>query len=79
MVGSGQKYRELKEMKSLESKMETQRQVFNLVSPVAQVTEMAKSEIKREHKKDGKRKKEDTPPPSLKRKYRRRPEDQTLR
>ena len=39
-------------MKSLESKMETQRQVFNLVSPVDQVTEMAKSEIKREHKKD---------------------------
>ena len=35
MVGSGQKYRELKEMKSLERKMETQRPVFNLVSPVA--------------------------------------------
>ena len=52
IVDSGQKYRELKEMKSLESKMETQRQMFNLVSLVAQVTEMAKSEIKREHKKD---------------------------
>ena len=47
IVGSGWKYRELKEMKSLESKMETQRPVFNLVSPVAQATEMAKSELKR--------------------------------
>ena len=46
IVGSGRKYRELKEMKSLESKMETQRWVFNLVSPVAQATEMAKSELK---------------------------------
>ena len=47
IVGSGRKYRELKEMKSLESKMETQRPVFNLVSSVAQATEMAKSELKR--------------------------------
>ena len=46
IVGSGRKYRELKEMKSLESKMETQRPVFNLVSPVAQATEMVKSELK---------------------------------
>ena len=38
MVGSGQEYRELKEMKSLESKMKTQRPVFILVSPVAQET-----------------------------------------
>ena len=79
MVGSGRKYRELKEMKSLESKMETQRPVFNLVSLVAQATEMAKYEIKRDHKKDRKHKKEAIPPPSLKRKYRGRPEDQTLR
>ena len=79
IVGSGRKYRELKEMKSLESKMETQRPVFNLMSPVAQATEMAKSEIKRDRKKDGKRKKEAIPPPSLKMKYRQRPEDQTLR
>ena len=78
IVGSGRKYRELKEMKSLESKMETQRPVFNLVSPVAQATEMAKSEIKRDRKKDGKRKKEAIPPPSLKRKYRRRPEDSKM-
>ena len=78
-MGSGRKYRELKEMKSLESKMETQRPVFNLMSPVAQATEMAKSEIKRDRKKDGKCKKEAIPPPSLKRKYRQRPEDQTLR
>ena len=48
-------------MKSLESKMETQRPVFNLVSPVAQATEMANSEIKRDSKKDGKRKKEAIP------------------
>ena len=51
MVGSGWKYR-VEEMKSLESKMETQRRMFNLVSTVAQATEMAKSEIKRECKKD---------------------------
>ena len=79
IVGSGQKYRELKEMKSLERKMETQRLMFNLVSPVAQATEKAKSEIKRDSKKDRKRKKEAIPPPSLKREYRQRPEDQTLR
>ena len=47
IVGSGRKFRESKEMKSLESKMETQRPVFNVVSPVAQATEMAKSELKR--------------------------------
>ena len=59
IVGSGRKYRELKEMKSLESKMETQRPVFNLVSPVALATEMAKSELKRKGEdsiKDGGRK-----------------------
>ena len=70
MVGKGGKYRELKEMKSLESIMETQRPVFNLVSPVAQATEMAKSEIKRDRKKVGKCRKEAIPPPALKRKYR---------
>ena len=59
--------------------METQRPVFNLVSLVAQATEMAKSEIKRDSKKDRKRKKEAIPPPSFKRKYRQRLEDQTLR
>ena len=49
-------------MKSLESKMETQRPVFNLVYPVAQATEMGKLRIKRERKKDGKHKKDDTYP-----------------
>ena len=62
MVGSGKKYRELKEMKSLESKMETQRPVFNLVYPVAQATEMGKLRIKRECNKDRKREKDDTYP-----------------
>ena len=41
IMGSGAKYREVKDMKD-------QRPVVNLVSPVAQATEMARSEIKRE-------------------------------
>ena len=47
IVGSGEKHRRLKEMeaKQIEKK---QRPVVNLVSPVAQATEMARSEIKRE-------------------------------
>ena len=41
MMGSGQKYRELKEMKQKE------KPVVNLNTPVAQALEMAKSELKR--------------------------------
>ena len=41
IVGSGAKYRHPKQI-------EKQRPVVNLVSPVAQATEMARSEIKRE-------------------------------
>ena len=41
MVGSGRKYRELKEMRQKE------KTVFNLVTPVAQALEMAKSEVRR--------------------------------
>ena len=48
IVGSGTKYRHLKEMESLKREMEDQHIVVNLVSPVAQATEMAKSKIKRE-------------------------------
>ena len=44
--GSGAKYRHLKEMEA--EQIEKQRPVVNLVSPVAQATEMARSEIKRE-------------------------------
>ena len=46
MVGSGEKHKRLqgKEAKQIER----QRPVVNLVSPVAQATEMARSEIKRE-------------------------------
>ena len=46
IVGSGEKYRRLKEMGA--KQMEKQRPVVNLVSPVAQATEIARSEIKRE-------------------------------
>ena len=46
IVGSGAKYRHLKEMEK--EQIEKQRPVVNLVSPVAQATEMARSEIKRE-------------------------------
>ena len=41
MVGSGRKYRELKEIRQKE------KPVMNLVTPVAQALEMAKSELKR--------------------------------
>ena len=40
MVGSGRKYRELKEIRQKE------KPVMNLVTPVAQALEMAKSELK---------------------------------
>ena len=46
IVGSGEKYRRLKEMEA--TQIENQRPVVNLVSPVAQATEMARSEMKRE-------------------------------
>ena len=45
MVGSGTKYRKLNEMKD-------KKQVVSLVSPIAQATEMADSEMKRERKKE---------------------------
>ena len=40
MVGSGRKYRELKKMRQKE------KPVLNMVTPVAQILEMAKSEFK---------------------------------
>ena len=46
-MGSGEKHRRLKEMEA--KQIENQRPVVNLVSPVAQATEMARSEVKREH------------------------------
>ena len=57
IVGSGAKYRHLKEMET--EQIEKQRPVVNLVSPVAQATEMARSEIKRECEME---KKTDVPP-----------------
>ena len=45
-MGSGEKHRRLKEMEAKQIK--NQRPVVNLVSPVAQATEMARSEVKRE-------------------------------
>ena len=45
-VGSGEKHRHHKEMEA--KQIENQRPVVNLVSPVAQATEMARSEVKRE-------------------------------
>ena len=46
IVGSGEKHRRHKEMEA--KQIENQRPVVNLVSPVAQATEMARSEVKRE-------------------------------
>ena len=48
IVGSGDKHRRLKEMEAIQKKIEKQRPVVNFVSPVAQATKMARSEIKRE-------------------------------
>ena len=47
-MGSGEKPRRLKEMEA--KQIGKQRLVVNLVSPFAQATEMAKSDIKRERK-----------------------------
>ena len=55
IVGSGDKYRKMKDM-------EDQKHVVNLVSHVAQAMEMARSEIKRERKKEEGRKKVEIPP-----------------
>ena len=46
IVGSGEKHRLHKEMNA--KQIENQRPVVNLVSPVAQATEMTRSEVKRE-------------------------------
>ena len=46
ILGGGEKHRRLKEMEA--KRKENQRPVVNLVSPVAQATEMARSEIKKE-------------------------------
>ena len=49
IVDSGRKYGQLKDMDTQQKEMhENQRPVVNLVTPVAQTTEMAKSEIKRD-------------------------------
>ena len=46
IMGNGEKHRRLKEMEA--KQIEKQRLVVNFVSPVAQATEMARSEVKRE-------------------------------
>ena len=46
IVDSGEKHRRLKEMEA--NQIEKQRPVVNLVSPIVQATEMARSEIKKE-------------------------------
>ena len=74
IVGSGEKHRRLKEMEA--KQIENQRPVVNLVSPVAQATEMARSEIKRERKKEKRRKKAEIPP---RKRYRPALEDQKFK
>ena len=69
-MGSGDKYRKMKDM-------EDQKPVVNLVSPVAQAMEMARSEIKRERKKAEGRKKVEIPPRN--KRYRPDPGDQKLK
>ena len=74
IVGSGEKHRCLKEMEA--KQIENQRPVVNLVSPVAQATEMARSEIKRERKKEKRRKKAEILP---RKRYRPALEDQKFK
>ena len=68
---SGEKHRRLKEMEA--KQIEKQRLVVNLVSPVAQATEMARSEIKRER--EMAKSKTFAPPRRRKNFYRSIPED----
>ena len=82
VVGSGKKYRKLKEMEArgrIEMR-EQQRPILKQITPVAQAIEIAKSEIERDSKKKGgsKRKKAKSPnllPKRLKR-YAYNPENQ---
>ena len=56
VMGSGKKYRKLKEMKARGKEIEMreqQRPILKQITPVAQATEIAKSEIERESKKEG--------------------------
>ena len=56
VVGSGKKYRKLKEMEAREKEIEMpeqQRPILKQITPVAQAIEIAKSEIERDCKKEG--------------------------
>ena len=56
VVGSGKKYRKLKEMEARGKEIEMceqQRPILKQITPVAQSIEMAKSEIERDSKKEG--------------------------
>ena len=66
VVGSGKKYRKLKEMEARGKEIEMreqQRPILKQITPVAQAIEIAKSEIERDSKKEGgsKRKKAKSP------------------
>ena len=70
VVGSGKKYRKLKEMEARGKEIEMreqQRPILKQITPVAQAIEIAKSEIERDTKKEGgsKRKKAKSRKPSL--------------
>ena len=73
-MGSGKKHRCLKEMAA--KHIENQMPVVNLVSPVAQATEIARSEIKRESKKEKRGKKAEIQP---RKQYRPDPGDQKVK
>ena len=82
-MGSGKKYKKLKEMKARGKEIEMreqQRPILKQITPVARSIEIAKSEIERDSKKEGgsKRKKAKSPnllPKHLKR-YAYNPENQ---
>ena len=66
VVGSGKKYRKIKEMEARGKEIEMreqQRPILKQITPVAQAIEIAKSEIERDSKKEGgsKRKKAKSP------------------
>ena len=65
VVGSGKKYRKLKEMEARGKEMrEQQRPILKQITLVAQAIEIAKSEIERDSKKEGGSKREKAKSPN---------------
>ena len=71
VVGSGKKYRKIKEMEARGKEIEMreqQRPILKQITPVAQAIEIAKSEIERDSKKEGGSKRKKAKSPNLQQK-----------